>query len=214
VVAFVDADLREFSATFVSGLLGPLLVDPSLELVKAMYDRPLTAGEHVLPAGGGRVTELVARPILNLHWPELAGFVQPLAGEYAARRRLLESLSFPCGYGVEIAMLVDTLELAGLDAMAQVDLGVRHHRHQDDASLGRMASEVWQAALVRLEQDGRVRAPNSFAPTLTQYERYGSEFQVVESDVRCTERPPMITVPEYLARRARRARIAAMAQPA
>jgi len=214
VIAFVDADLREFSASFVTGLLGPILTDPDVELVKGMYDRPLAAGAQVLPAGGGRVTELVARPILNLHWPELSGFVQPLAGEYAARRRLLERLAFPCGYGVEIAMLVDTLQLAGLDAMAQVDLGVRHHRHQDDASLGQMASQVWQAALHRLERDGRVHRHSSLGTTLTQFERGEGEFRFVASDVRCVERPPMITVPEYVARQARRARLAAMARSA
>ena len=105
IVCFVDADLREFSADFVSGTVGPLLTDPDMEFVKAMYDRPLNgaAGQ------GGRVTELVARPLLNLHWPLLAGFVQPLGGEYAARRSLLERLPFPVGYGVELGLLVDAL---------------------------------------------------------------------------------------------------------
>jgi len=214
VVAFVDADLRDFSASFVSGLLGPILTDPGVVLVKGMYDRPLAAGAQVLPAGGGRVTELVARPILNLHWPELSGFVQPLAGECAARRGLLERLAFPCGYGVEIAMLVDTLHLAGLESMAQVDLGVRHHRHQDDASLGRMASEIWQAALDRLDREGRVRRHDSLATTLTQFERSEDEFRFVASNVRGLERPPMNTVPEYLSRQVRRARLAAMARSA
>ena len=202
VIVFVDADLREFSPDVVTGLLGPLLCPPEpgcggVEFVKAVYDRPLRAGETVLPAGGGRVTELVARPVLNLHWPELAGFVQPLAGEYAARRCLLERLPFPCGYGVELALLVDTLALAGLDAMAQVDLGVRHHRHQDDAALGRMAAEVWQAALARLVP-GRPRRAED--PTLTQFERAGGSFRIVAHDVTAVERPPMLTVPEYTAR--------------
>ena len=130
---FVDADLRSFTPAFVTGLLGPLLTDPGVALVKAMYDRPLAAAATVVArAGGGRVTELVARPLLNLHWPQLAGFVQPLAGEYAARRSLLERLPFPSGYGVELALLVDTLDILGLDAIAQVDLGVRQHRHQDE----------------------------------------------------------------------------------
>jgi glucosyl-3-phosphoglycerate synthase len=203
VVVFMDADLREFRSSFVTGLLGPLLTDPSVEFVKAMYDRPLTAGETVLPAGGGRVTELVARPLLNLHWPELAGFVQPLAGEYAARRRLLEQLPFPCGYGVEIGLLVDALTLVGLDAMAQVDVGVRLHRHQDDASLGRMSSEILQAALERLDRDGRVRRLHQVNTTLAQFERSGRDFLVRSTDVRVRERPPLCTVAEYLHRRAR-----------
>jgi glucosyl-3-phosphoglycerate synthase len=197
IVVFVDADLHEFSSSFVTGLLGPLLADPSVELTKAMYDRPLAAGQTVLPAGGGRVTELVARPLINLHWPELAGFVQPLAGEYAARRRLLEQVPFPCGYGVELAILVDTLALAGLDAMAQVDLGVRKHRHQDDASLGRMSSEIWQAALERLDRHGRIRRLHSLNTTLAQFERSGAGFLVRSADVQARERPPMCTVTEY-----------------
>jgi glucosyl-3-phosphoglycerate synthase len=116
VVCFIDADLREFDSAFVSGIVGPLLTDPGVAFVKAMYDRPLETETATIPAGGGRVTELVARPLLNLHWPLLAGFVQPLGGEYAARRALLERLPFATGYGVEIGLLVDALELAGLDA--------------------------------------------------------------------------------------------------
>jgi len=209
VVVFVDADLRGFSSSFVTGLLGPLLTDPGVELVKGVYDRPLASGEQVLPAGGGRVTELVARPLLNLHWPELAGFVQPLAGEYAARRRLLEQLPFPCGYGVELAMLVDALQLVGLDSMAQVDLGVRHHSHQDDAALGRMASEIMQTALRRLHRDGRIRRQAALATTLARFERDGEGFQVVDQDVTTLERPPVCTIPEYAYRRLRRAQPAA-----
>lgn len=135
IVCFVDADLRDFSSTFVSGIVGPLLTEPDVQFVKAMYDRPL--GDA--PGQGGRVTELVARPLLNLHWPRLAGFVQPLGGEYAVRRSLLERLPFPVGYGVELGLLVDALHTVGLDALAQVDVGVRLHRHQDGQALGRMA---------------------------------------------------------------------------
>jgi glucosyl-3-phosphoglycerate synthase len=193
----VDSDLRDFRSEFVTGLLGPLLTDGSVEFVKGMYDRPLDTGATVLPAGGGRVTELVARPLLNLHWPELAGFVQPLAGEYAARRKLLEQLPFPCGYGVEVGLLVDALGLVGLDAMAQVDLGVRRHRNQDDASLGRMSSEILQAVLERLHRDGRVRRLHKLNTTLSQFERWGDDFRVRSTDVRVRERPPLCTVAEY-----------------
>ncbi len=193
VVVFVDADLRDFSAAFVTGLLGPLLTDPSVAFVKATYDRALERGETMLPAGGGRVTELVARPLINLHWPQLAGFVQPLGGEYAARRSLLERLPFWCGYGVELGLLVDTLATVGLDAMAQVDLVRRKHRNADIAKLGRMAAEIWQVALARLGQD--VPAP----ALLTQFERDGAGYAPVEHDVTELQRPPMVEMTSYRA---------------
>jgi glucosyl-3-phosphoglycerate synthase len=201
LVVFVDADLERFRPEVVVGLLGPLLANDAVDLVKGLYDRPLAAGQSVLPAGGGRVTELVARPLLNLYWPELAGVVQPLAGEYAARRSLLEQLPFPCGYGVEIALLIDTLALSGLDAIAQVDLGTRHHRHQDDAALGRMASQVMQAALGRIGRTEPGRSRCAEPATLTQFTRAGDEVEADTHDVTGRERPPMISLPEYLAQR-------------
>jgi len=220
IVCFVDADLREFTADFVSGIVGPLLTEPGVEFVKAMYDRPLETGGQALPGGGGRVTELVARPLLNLHWPRLAGFVQPLGGEYAARRSLLERLPFPTGYGVELGLLVDALAEAGLDALAQVDVGVRHHRHQDSAALGRMAAAIYWTALERIGTDGPpgVRAH----PHLTQFARVDADpatepdagpsagaasgmFAPYTSLIAQPERPPMASVPEYRALRQRRA---------
>ena len=149
-----------------------------------------------MPAGGGRVTELVARPLLNLHWPQLAGFVQPLGGEYAARRSLLERLPFPVGYGVELGMLVDSLALVGLDALGQVDVGVRHHRHQDGAALGRMAAAIYRTAHTRLARGPLVR------PHLTQYARTPAGFAPSTTSVDTVERPPMSEVPEYAAHRA------------
>ncbi|MGQ0625987.1 MAG: glucosyl-3-phosphoglycerate synthase [Sporichthyaceae bacterium] len=205
LVVFIDADLELFCPDIVAGLLGPLLFDPGVDLVKGMYERPLRGGATVLPAGGGRVTELVARPLLNLHWPDLVGVVQPLAGEYAARRTLLEQLPFPCGYGVELAMLIDTLAVSGLDAIAQVDLGRRHHRHQDDAALGRMAAQIWQAALGRIDRDPPPRARTHAPATLTQYTRIEGAIEADTHDVTARERPPMLTVPEYVARRSAQA---------
>lgn len=191
IVCFVDADLREFSSDFVTGIVGPLLTEPDVDLVKAMYDRPLAgaAGQ------GGRVTELMARPLLNLHWPQLAGFVQPLGGEYAARRSLLERLPFPVGYGVELGMLVDALHLVGLDALAQVDVGVRKHRHQDGQALGRMAAAIYRTAQLRLARGHLVR------PSLTQFERGEHGFEPHTHPVDTEERPPMIQITEYTTRR-------------
>jgi glucosyl-3-phosphoglycerate synthase len=195
VVVFVDADLRSFGPAYVVGLLGPLLADPQVHFVKAFYDRPLRTELGVMPAGGGRVTELVARPLLNIHWPQLSGFVQPLAGEYAARRQVLERLSFVSGYGVEVGMLIDVLEMLGLDGMAQVDLGCREHRNSSDAALGRMAAQVYLTVLSRLQQHGRGGA--SPATSLTQFVRAGEEYIPSTADVAVTERPPMLQVDEY-----------------
>ncbi len=192
VVCFVDADLRDFDAGFVSGIVGPLLTDPDVAFVKAMYDRPFgaTAGQ------GGRVTELVARPLLNLHWPQLAGVVQPLGGEYAARRSLLERLPFPVGYGVELALLVDALHTVGLDALAQVDVGVRKHRHQDGQALGRMAAAIYRTAQLRLSRGHLVR------PELTQFVRGEHGFVPRTYAVDTEERPPMRDIEEYAVHRA------------
>ncbi|OPF84633.1 glucosyl-3-phosphoglycerate synthase [Streptomyces antioxidans] len=192
IVCFIDADLREFHPRFVSGIIGPLLTDPVLQLVKGMYDRPL--GE--VAGQGGRVTELVARPLLNLHWPQLAGFVQPLGGEYAARRSLLERLPFPVGYGVELGLLVDALHTVGLDALGQVDIGVRKHRHQDGKALGRMAAAIYRTAQLRLARGHLVR------PRLTQFDRGENGFEPRTTAVDTEERPPMAEIPEYMARRA------------
>ncbi|MEU6625793.1 glucosyl-3-phosphoglycerate synthase [Streptomyces litmocidini] len=191
VVCFVDADLRDFSADFVTGIVGPLLTDPDVDFVKAMYDRPF--GDT--PGQGGRVTELVARPLLNLHWPRLAGFVQPLGGEYAARRSLLERLPFPVGYGVELGLLVDALHTVGLDALAQVDVGVRKHRHQDGQALGRMAAAIYRTAQLRLSRGHLVR------PWLTQFERGEAGFEPRTYAVDTEERPPMAEIAEYAQRR-------------
>ncbi|MGD1224339.1 MULTISPECIES: glucosyl-3-phosphoglycerate synthase [Streptomyces] len=200
IICFIDADLKEFSSDFVAGIVGPLLTEPGVDLVKAMYDRPLTvsdgSGSGATAAGqGGRVTELMARPLLNMHWPQLAGFVQPLGGEYAARRSLLEQLPFPVGYGVELGMLVDALHLVGLDALAQVDVGVRKHRHQDGQALGRMAAAIYRTAQLRLARGHLVR------PALTQFERGEDGFEPRTYSVDTEERPPMADIAEYQSRK-------------
>lgn len=194
LVVFVDADLQSFTPDYITALVGPLLTDDRIQLVKAIYERPLVAGDHVVPAGGGRVTELVARPLLNQFWPELTGVVQPLAGEYAARRTLLESLPFPTGYGVEFALMVDTYERFGLGALAQVDLGVRVHRHHNDQGLGVMAAEILATATHRTP-GGNAGGSGSGNPTsLTQFERTGDGYLPHERPLATAERPPLRTL--------------------
>jgi glucosyl-3-phosphoglycerate synthase len=192
LIVFVDADLRNFGAHFVSGLLGPLLLDKRIQFVKAAYERPYTGADGVLSrGGGGRVTELVARPLLNMFWPELAGFVQPLGGEYAARREALEKVPFVTEYGVEFGLLVDLLELVGLDAMAQVDLGVRVHGHQAMPALGRMAGQIMLTAWSRLERQGRVL---SAIPPEHRLLQFGLDGQADLVDMAVAERPPLASL--------------------
>jgi glucosyl-3-phosphoglycerate synthase len=188
LVVFVDADLVGFDPQYVVGLVGPLLTDPGIGYVKALYDRPLTTTEGIVPSGGGRVTELLARPLLNAFWPELSGFVQPLSGEYAGRRALLERVPFVSGYGVEFGLLVDLAGLAGVDALAQVDLGTRQHAHQSDAALGRMAGQILQTAMARRPGAGLP------ASELLQFLRTADGVEAVSWDVAVSERPPMATV--------------------
>jgi glucosyl-3-phosphoglycerate synthase len=180
LLVFVDADLTEWGPHFVTGLLGPLLSEELSEepvlLTKGFYDRladDLPDAPAAMPQGG-RVTELVARPLLNLYWPELAAVVQPLAGEWAVRRSLIESLPIPVGYGVEFATLTDTWRRHGLPAIAQVDLGRRGHRHQNVHDLGVMAAEILATAMRRLPP-GEADAPGLGEPSLQQYDRHAPQ---------------------------------------
>jgi glucosyl-3-phosphoglycerate synthase len=191
LLIFVDSDLLSFTPQYVVGLLGPLLTDPTVGYVKALYDRPLNTVDGMVPTGGGRVTELVARPLLGALWPHLAGFVQPLSGEYAGRRELLERVPFVSGYGVELGLLVDLADLAGIDALAQVDLGTRHHSHQSDAALGRMAGQILQTALARCP------GVSVTSDALIQYVRTPAGIEAVDWHVGVQQRQPMRTVPGY-----------------
>lgn len=193
LVVFIDADLKSFTAQYVRGLLGPLLTDPAVSLVKAVYERPFVGTDSTVPAGGGRVTELVARPLLNLYWPQLSGVIQPLAGEYAARRSLLERLPFPVGYGVEFALLVDTAELLGVDAIAQVDLGVRIHRHHDERRLGLMAAQIMHTAMRRL--DPQLHASRTVGQAMAQFDRVDHDFVGTWHHIQTVERPPLVSAP-------------------
>jgi glucosyl-3-phosphoglycerate synthase len=202
ILVFVDADLTEWGVHFVTGLLGPLLTDEKVLLVKGFYDRLFDDGTTGATEGapqGGRVTELVARPLINLHWPALAAVVQPLAGEWAIRRRLAETLPFPVGYGVEFATLTDTFHRHGLDAVAQVDLGRRGHSHQNVHDLGVMATEILATATRRLDRGRQRPAPVGLAAgwsALYQYDR-AAEGHWNARSVPVAERPPANGVPAY-----------------
>ena len=191
LVVFIDADILDIGPRFVVGLLGPLLLD-DVRFVKATYDRPMQIGEQLHPSGGGRVTELLARPLIAAFWPELAWLAQPLSGEYAGDRALLESLPFVRGYGVELAMLVDILELHGSGVLAQVDLGRRVHDHQDLDALGRMASEILQVAVDRLSRQGRLVLTDPLTTSLLQPVRDAEgRLSMVRSETCPEQRPPL-----------------------
>ena len=193
IVAFLDSDLREFDTDFAVGLLGPLLTEPEVVFCKGAFDRPLDDGRTVLPAGGGRVTELVARPLLATHWPALTGFIQPLGGEYAGTRAALESIPFAGAYGVDIGILIDLYEAFGLDALAQVDLGRRVHRNSPDSALAVMAMHQHLAVLERLQRHGRVAGAAAPGDALRLHRRDGVSGEFVSESVAVApgERPPM-----------------------
>jgi glucosyl-3-phosphoglycerate synthase len=156
IICWIDADITNFESHFVSRLLAPLLVDPTCMFVKAFYQRPIAHGDVMLPTGGGRVTELLARPLLNALFPELGGVIQPLSGEYAGRRDVLMQLPFFTGYSVEAGLLIDLLDVVGLDAIAQVDLGTRMHRNRPLDELSPMAYAIAQTILRRAQEWGRL----------------------------------------------------------
>jgi glucosyl-3-phosphoglycerate synthase len=187
VLVFVDADLTLFGPHFVTGLLGPLLAEPDVLLVKGFYDRIFDAGDRPTTEGG-RVTELVARPLLDVWWPDLAAVVQPLAGEWAARRTLMESLAVPAAYGVELASLLDTYARWGLNAIAQVDLGARAHRHQAVHDLAVMAAELMVVADRRRPGTGGKVSGEATSAALWQYVR-GAAADPAEPDA-ITDRGP------------------------
>jgi glucosyl-3-phosphoglycerate synthase len=190
LLVFVDADLTQWGPHFVTGLLGPLLTDEDVRLVKGFYTRFRTEADGSVSTDGGRVTELVARPVLSLWWPHLAGVVQPLAGEWAVRRSLMESLSIPVGYGVELATLLDTVRRHGLNALAQVDLGSRAHRHQADHDLAVMAAEL--LAVAERRRPGQHRDISD--ATIEQFVREDGRVVRRSRPVPTFERPPANTV--------------------
>jgi glucosyl-3-phosphoglycerate synthase len=188
LICFLDADSEAFGAHFACGLLGPLISRNDISFVKGCYRRPFRAGDTVLPDGGGRVTELTARPLLNLFYPELAGIEQPLAGEIAGRRELLERLPFVTGYGVDVGLLLDAYAEIGLEGIAQVDLDVRQNAHQPLRDLGPMAFAVLRAVASRLQREGRLQGSLSALFTLPG----GADKESVSAAQ--VERPPLVSL--------------------
>lgn len=197
LLVFLDADLIEWGAHFVPGLLGPLLMSPPVDLVKAVYHRPHLGADGQVVESGGRVTELVARPVLALHVPELAGIIQPLSGEWAIRREAFERMAVPVGYGVEIAALIDTHRRGGPNAIAQVDLGRRTHRHHRHDTLGPMAVQVLAAVEHRL---GTRDAGTEPVVPLQQFDPVPGGFLPRVRRVDVAERPPAVSVAGYRGR--------------
>jgi glycosyltransferase involved in cell wall biosynthesis len=199
LICWIDTDIYNFSPHFVYGLIGPLLTDPDILYVKGFYRRPLLVDSQVIKSGGGRVTELTARPLLNMFYPELAGLVQPLSGEYCGRRKALEQLSFYSGYGVETGLLIEFLEKFGLDSIAQVDLYERVHRNKPLESLAVMAYAILQVLQSRLELRYGQRLPEQLNKTIWLVHNEPGNLYLYDQEVEENIRPAMIGIPEYLA---------------
>jgi glucosyl-3-phosphoglycerate synthase len=203
LICWVDTDITNIHPKFVYGLLGPLLTDPEIHYVKGFYRRPLKYGTELQAQGGGRVTELAARPLLNLFFPELSGLVQPLSGEYAGRRQVLESVPFFTGYGVELGLLLAISEAYGLRAIAQVDLGMRVHRNQTLFDLSKMAFAIIQVGLKHLGDRHRIHLVEEVNKTMKLIHYEDERYWIEQKEIEDKERPPMNSVPEYFLARHR-----------
>jgi nucleotide-binding universal stress UspA family protein len=201
IIVWADTDVRNWHPRMVYGTLGPLLHEPRLQYVKGYYQRPIVEGGILKEGGGGRVTELVARPLINLFFPELSGMIQPLSGEYAGRRALLESIPFFTGYAVEIGHLIDAAERVGIEGLGQVDLERRVHRNQELEGLSRMSFVILQAVMKRLEERRKARLFAEMGSTMKLPRSGRGRLSLEVIELADQERPPMIRIPEYLERR-------------
>ncbi|HID75883.1 MAG TPA: glucosyl-3-phosphoglycerate synthase, partial [Planctomycetaceae bacterium] len=197
IIVYVDADIKNIHPRFVYGLVGPLIQDPEVHYVKAFYDRPIAYSGVLRPTGGGRVTEILIRPLFSLFYPELAAILQPLSGEYAGRRSILEQIPFPVGYGVETAMLIDIYQKLGLYAFAQTDLDQRVHRNQETIALGRMAFGILRTFMTRLEREQIIELRSELPNIMRQYEVSEGTYRQVRHTIEECERQPMIEVEAY-----------------
>jgi len=200
IIVWADTDVKHWHHRMVYGTLGPLLHEPRLQYVKAYYQRPIVHAGVLTEGGGGRVTELVARPLINLFYPELSGLIQPLAGEYAGRRSLLEAIPFFTGYAVEIGHLIDAAERVGLEGLGQVDLERRVHRNQELEGLSRMSFVILQAVMKRLEERRKARLFAELGSTMKLPRSGKGHLSLEVIELADQERPPMIRIPEYLER--------------
>ncbi len=197
IIVYLDADIKNIDPKFVYGLVGPLLEREELGYVKAFYDRPLDMGSERRTTGGGRVTEILVRPLFNLFFPELSGLIQPLSGEYAGRREILEQLPFFIGYGVETGLLIDLRQRFGIESIAQVDLDRRVHQNQDLQALGKMAFEILQTFYNRVDEAGKIELKQKLHHTFRRIVASGDEHSLDEETIEELERPPMIELDEY-----------------
>ena len=201
IIVYVDADIKNIHPRFAYGLIAPLIYRKEIKYVKAFYDRPLALSSEIRPSGGGRVTEILVRPLFSLFFPELTALIQPLSGEYAARREVLERLSFPIGYGVETAHLIDVYSEWGLEAFGQTDLDQRVHRHQETRDLGKMSFGILRAFIKRLQSRGLIENLPELTTTLRQFQAREMTLEQVLYEISEEERPPMVEVEEYRALR-------------
>jgi glucosyl-3-phosphoglycerate synthase len=198
IIIYLDADIKNIHHRFAYGLLGPLLIYDHIKFVKAFYDRPISIGKNKMrPTGGGRVTELVIRPLFSLFFPDLTQLIQPLSGEYAGFRQVFERIPFPIGYGVETSMNMDIYEKWGLDVMAQVDLDRRIHRNQDTKALGRMSFVILKTFINRKVRMGLIDLKETIFDEMIQYNLVNEEYQADILNIKGYERPPIIEIPEY-----------------
>ena len=198
IIVYIDADIKNIHHRFVYGLIGPLLVRDDVRYVKAFYDRPLSIdASQTKPTGGGRVTELVIRPLFSLFTPLLTQIIQPLSGEYAGYRDVFEQVSFPIGYGIETSILLDIYERWGMDIIAQVDLDKRVHRNQDTLALGRMAFGIMQTFIRRIEAMGLLHIHSEVFDEILQHTIQDNSYKNISTEMRARERPPMISIKEY-----------------
>ena len=197
IIVYVDTDIKNIHPRFVYGLVGPLIGDSEVHYVKAFYDRPIAYSGGLRPTGGGRVTEILIRPLFSLFYPELAAILQPLSGEYAGRRSILEQIPFPVGYGVETAILIDIYERLGMYAFAQTDLDKRIHRNQETIALGRMAFGVLRTFMSRLQREDIVSFQEELSSIMRQYEVSEGNYRQIEHNIEEVERQPIIEVEAY-----------------